>query len=310
MKRSLRDYLFTLLIAIVIFTVAAFFLISYAEGLMGDVIENVQNVDRENPTQQAQTGEQGSTSGAPSENPQPAQPTDNILTFLVLGIDEQRGNADAIFLVGINATKKQMTVSLIPSNTLVADASTGLGALYASHGIGSVQSFVAEETGITPDFYAVFTMDGFSNMIDLLGGISYNVPQTMYYFDPTQNLMINLKAGTQNLTGDQALQLLAFCGYKDGAAAREDVQIAFAKAFCRAFLKPENIANSRNVMDNVAYHVNTNFTAADFEKYAEWIFAADSYSLAFQRIPGAGGSNGMYAISSSRSASLYEAYKK
>ena len=41
MKRSIRDYLLTLVLAILVFAVAAFFLIRAGETLMGDVVEKI-----------------------------------------------------------------------------------------------------------------------------------------------------------------------------------------------------------------------------------------------------------------------------
>ncbi|MBR7165244.1 MAG: hypothetical protein IKD18_03100 [Clostridia bacterium] len=42
MKRSIRDFLLTLILALVIFSVVAFFLIRAAESLMGDVMDKIE----------------------------------------------------------------------------------------------------------------------------------------------------------------------------------------------------------------------------------------------------------------------------
>ena len=116
MMRSLRDYLMTLCLAVLIFAIVAIFLIQAAEGLMQDVVTKI--------------GEEGTETvekiPEPTKKPDPEQPPaaeekveDVTATFLLLGLDYNKKNADAIFLVGINATKKQATVALIPSNTVV-----------------------------------------------------------------------------------------------------------------------------------------------------------------------------------------------
>ena len=60
MKRSLRDYLVTLLLGIVIFSVVAVFVIQAAEGLMEDVVIKIgSNADPD--AEQVQTKEEPAT---------------------------------------------------------------------------------------------------------------------------------------------------------------------------------------------------------------------------------------------------------
>lgn len=66
MKRSVRDYLLTLILALVIFSVVAFFLIRAAESLMGDVMDKIET-QKEN---QPETLEAAQT----LETPAPAVP--------------------------------------------------------------------------------------------------------------------------------------------------------------------------------------------------------------------------------------------
>lgn len=309
MKRSLRDYLLTLAVAIVVFTVAAIFLIRAAEGLMGDVVNKIGSQGEENPTEEilTETGESLPVGGGNVQTPE----ADTVCTFLLLGVDHNKKNADAIFLVGINATEKKATVSLIPSNTIVPEANDKrykLGELYASRSVNFYREFIAQETGITPDYYAAMPMHALANLIDFLGGIQYNVPEDMYYFDPTQNLKINLQKGNQLLTGDQAVQLVAYRGYDKGNVAREDTQLEFSRTFCKTFLKKENLSRMKAIMYNVYYNVETDFEEADMNALGEVIFNFDTYEQTFTRIPGSMTSQGFYAISASKAKDLFKIY--
>jgi len=101
MKRSLRDYLLTLIIAVVIFAIAAVFLISFVENLMGDVVQKVGSSEDNGTVETSpQTGEPAGTS---TQAQTPVQSSDEIINFLILGLDRSGKHADAIFLVGINA---------------------------------------------------------------------------------------------------------------------------------------------------------------------------------------------------------------
>ncbi len=309
MKRSLRDYLLTLAVAIAVFTVVAVFLIRAAEGLMGDVVHKIGAQEEETKTEEGLTPETQESLPAGSDNVQTSE-EDITATFLFLGVDHNEKNADAIFLVGINATEKKATVSLIPSNTVVpeADKKYELGSLYSTRSANFYREFVAQETGITADYYVSMPMYALSNLIDFLGGIQYTVPEDMYYFDPTQNLKINLQKGSQLLTGDQAVQLVSYRGYANGDTAREDTQLNFVRAFCSTFLRPENLSRAKAIMYNVMYNVETDFEELDMNTLGEVIFSFDSYEQTYTRIPGSTTSAGFYAISASKAKELFKIY--
>ncbi|MBR4288822.1 MAG: LCP family protein [Clostridia bacterium] len=310
MKRSLRDYLLTLAVGAAIFTVVAIFLIRAAEGLMGDVVHKIGAQEEETNTGEILNPVTQESLPAGSGNVQTTPTEEVTATFLLLGVDHGEKNADAIFLVGINATQKKATVSLIPSDTVVTegDQKHKLGELYSTRNANFYREFVAQETGITADYYVSMPMFALSNLIDFLGGIQYAVPEDMYYFDPTQNLKINLKKGSQLLTGDQAVQLVAYRGYEKGKTAREDTQLGFARAFCTTFLRPENLSRAKAIMYNVMYNVETDFEELDLNALGEVIFGFDSYEQSFVRIPGSATSAGFYAISTSKAKELFKIY--
>lgn len=304
MKRSLKDYLITLVAAVVVFAVVAFFLIGAAESLMGAVVEKVASSSQKEatPVETAVTQTEETPAGE-------AKQKDNVVTFLVLGLDKTNKNADAVFLVGINATKNKATVALIPSNTRVQGDGIqyALGELYSGRSVNYMKDFVKREIGVEPDYYLALSMDGLSNMIDFLGGIQFNVPENMYYFDPTQNFKINLKAGNQLLSGDGAIQLLSYRG--SGTGAREDVQISFAKTFCGAFLQSGNLSLAKSIFYNVVYNADTDFTENDLSARGSIIFNFAGYSQSYGRIPGATNSDGTYSVSASKARTMFEAYQ-
>lgn len=306
MKRSLRDYLVTLLLSIVIFSAAAVFLIQAAEELMEDVVIKIgSDVSEEEAAPEEKPQE--------SVTPDPEQEEvekDVTATFLLLGLDYNKKNADAIFLVGINATKKQATVALIPSDTAVIEGGNTyeLGSLYASRSVNFFKTFVEQETGVMPDYYAAMPMSALSNLIDILGGITYKVPCAMYHYDPYQNMKINLKAGEQRLTGDQAMQMLCYRGYSDGTTGREDTQLGFARAFCVTFLTPSNLTRASAILNNMYYNCSTDFDQGALKEWGEVIYNFSTYTQTYTRIPGAK-SGSYYAISNSRAKSMFEVYQ-
>lgn len=306
MKRSLRDYLMTLCLAVLIFTIVAIFLIQAAEGLMQDVVTKIGSEGTETVEKVPEPTKPADPQPAPSETTE----KDVTATFLLLGLDYKEKNADAIFLVGLNATKKQAAVALIPSNTVVPENGNKykLGELYSSRGITFYKEFVQQETGIMADFYAAMPTSALSNLIDFLGGIQYTVPENMNYYDPTQNLKINLQAGSQKLNGDQVIQLLSYRGYSGKDTAREDTQLSFVKSFCSTFLVPANLPRASAIMNNMYYNCETDFEEADLKELGEMMFNFSTFSQTYTRVPGAK-SGSFYAISTSRAKSMFEVYQ-
>ncbi len=305
MKRSLKDFLLTLVISIVIFAVVAFFLIRAAESLMGDVVGNVRSAGTGN-KDVAVINETAEATPA-GENPQPASQS---LSMLFIILDDQ-GKADGIFLLGVNPEKQSATLAQIPANTGVAEVGVTyrLGDLYTARSVTAMERFVKEQVGIMPDYYVAVTRDGLSNWIDFIGGIPFTVPRDMEGFDPASNRKISLRAGNQKLTGDQAAQFLAFNGYDGGAAARDEALLSFARAFSNYFLQSPNLGTARAIYYNVAHHLNTNFEEKDFTTGGGVLFRFNEFTPNYVRIPGSTDANGYYSISTSRVQPMFEVYQ-
>ena len=306
MKRSIRDYFVALLLAIVVFAVVGVFLIQAAESLMSDVVTKIGSEESpvEQVTEEGEEPEENFDFGfAPEQK-------DKTVTFLLVGLDYSRENADAIFLVGINSDKKQATVALVPSDTEIVEGTNKhkLGALYGSRGLNFFKTAIQDEVGVQVDYYAAMPMSALTNLIDILGGIEYKVPCTMYYYDPYQNLKINLAAGEQKLTGDQALQMLCYRGYDDGITGREDTQLGFVRSFCVTFLTPSNLSRAKSILNNMYYNCETDFSETTYRELGEMMFNVSSYAQTYTRIPGSRGEE-FYVVNTKRSKSMFEIYQ-
>jgi LCP family protein required for cell wall assembly len=314
MKRSLRDYLLTLVLAIVIFAIVAVFLIQAAEGLMTDVVEKIGSDEKE--PEQVETSEPvQNEENVQNENPQAPgevekETEENIsVTFLIMGLDYKKEKVDSAFLLGLNETKKEAVAAYFPANTLVKDEAGkyALGDLYSSRSANFFKEFIQAEVGLTPDYYITMPTSAVANMVDLWGGVSYNVPQDMQFFDEAYQMKIDLKAGQQTLNGDQAVQLLSFNGYS-GKGSKEDTHQKFFRAFCSAYLVPGNLSRAPAIHNNMYYNCKTDFEAADLNEFGKVIFNLSTYKQTYTKIPGAASGN-YYAISNSKAKAMFEIYQ-
>lgn len=315
MKRSLRDYLLTLVLAIVIFAIVAVFLIQAAEGLMKDVVNKIDS-DEKMPEEVVTSEPVQNEEPVQNQNPEGSGEVeketqeDISVTFLILGLDYKKEKVDSIFLLGLNETKKQATAAYLPANTLVKDGGDkyALGDLYSSRSANFFKEFIQTEVGLAVDYYIMMPTSAVANLVDLWGGVSYNVPQDMQFFDETYQMKIDLKAGQQILNGDQAVQLLSFNGYTGKGASKEDTHQKFFKTFLTSYLVPDNLSRAAAIHNNMFYNCKTDFEAADLKEFGGVIFNLSTYKQNFTKIPGAVSGN-YYAISTPKAKAMFEIYQ-
>lgn len=210
---------------------------------------------------------------------------------LIACTDEGEGRTDGIMLVDYNSVNNQISVVSIPRDTKVNippdmwefmvqnepsiaydDPSfkkiNSIPNYGKEQGIEFLKTYLEDLLDVKIDYYAHFNFEGFRYIVDSVGGIEFDVPQSMYYSDPTQDLYINLKPGVQLLDGDKAEQLLRFRSYPQGDLKRIEVQQAFMKKFFEKVVSLDSIvSNPKAYFTTLTQYIDTNFTVTDALKY-------------------------------------------
>ncbi|MEA4832577.1 MAG: LCP family protein [Oscillospiraceae bacterium] len=284
MKYSLRNFFIIFIISVVIFTAAAFYAVKFVQNYLADTLGNMPK-----------PGETQTETGIPGTDPVITEtggdnPITNNGTFCVLlaGIDGRTGFADAMMLARFDKTQKTVMYTSISKDTrLFIDGSyKKLGDVYASRGGKFICGKVSAITGIKVDNYVAITEDGFADIIDAIGGISYYVPQDMHYEAPDIDLVIDLKKGQQKLSGQTALDMLRFRIYPNGDLGRCELQRKFVKAFCESFLTPSNISRLPEIITILYESITTEFTAESLIGNSEIVFSFGEYASTELVYPG------------------------
>lgn len=138
---------------------------------------------------------------------------DPINVLLLVG-DQSSGCTDTMMIVNYNPVTSNVSIMSIPRDTKIYKSNTKtakINSLYASkNGVEHLVTTLDDLMGIKINYYCHFNIETVKEIIDSLGGVDYYVPADMYYYDPTQNLKIDLKKGQQHLDGDKCEQLLRF----------------------------------------------------------------------------------------------------
>lgn len=192
-------------------------------------------------------------------------------SLLFVGVDEG-GRADTIFTYEMSEEGKA-TIYSIPRDTFVTENMKIPYLLVQENGDEKLIQTVSEITGRPVKDYVRMDLTAAEAVIDALGGVTFTVPQDMYYIDPYQDLFIDLKAGEQTLSGKDAVSLLRYRkGYPEGDLKRVEVQQAFLMELFRQKCNPAYLKEIPAVMDAIKGHVTTNLIGEDVVKYGEELY--------------------------------------
>jgi len=281
MKYSIRNFLLVFVLSLIIFIAAAFYCINYVEGFMGEMFGEVKPIETL-PSPETFEGNDNKETGSHGAEKK------DIVSFLLIGKDETEGHADAIMLVKADKNSKKIIMTSIPSDMKIFydGEYKKLFLSLRGHDEEFLCGKIRALTGVNVDFYVSMETEGFCDLINALGGISYYVHQDMYYYDPSQALEIDLKRGQQLLDGEKALDMLRFRGYAMGDTARTSVQRKFLAEFIKTFLKPENATKLPQMIEIIYESIDTSFNAETLIANSDIIFSLSQYTVEDITYPG------------------------
>lgn len=174
---------------------------------------------------------------------------DDSCTILLAGTDESGDRTDTIMLMNVNRASGQISLMSIPRDTKVNSTYTPqkINIAYGVNGKGeegmdSLMDYVSDCVGFRPDGYLLLDLDVFMDLVNLLGGVDFDVPMDMFYEDPSQDLYIDLQEGFQTLDGEDAMGLVRYrYGYSDADIGRVAVQRDFMLSAIDQWVSWKNI---------------------------------------------------------------------
>ena len=123
------------------------------------------------------------------------------INVLLLATDKGGVLTDTIMFASFDKKTKELNIISVPRDTRVQlkNSYVKINSVYGAGKNGQQQELIIEKVtdiiGMPVNYYAVIDPAAFRNIIDILGGVEINIPKRMYYYDPTQNLKIDLQPG-------------------------------------------------------------------------------------------------------------------
>lgn len=195
-------------------------------------------------------------------------PIPDRMNVLLIGSDKGGSNTDVLMLASFDKKDNKVRLMSIPRDTriLINGKPHKINACMAYGKEALLLQTIKDITGAPIHYYLKVDIAGFKEVVDILGGVDFDVPQDMKYSDPAQDLKINLKAGMQHLDGDKAEQLVRFRRYQLGDIQRVQVQQDFMKALISQNLNTQLIVKAPKLYGEISKYIKTNFKSSDVLK--------------------------------------------
>lgn len=216
--------------------------------------------------------------------------------ILVAALHTEGPLTDFIMLVQYNPTTKRVSALSIPRDTKVIGSIDGkINSAYAKRKkIDDLVDRVQEVTSVPIDNYILLETKVVAEMVDAVGGITYDVPFDMKYDDNSQNLHINILKGKQTLDGENVVKFLRFRKNNDktiqwGDIQRIDLQQDFIKEAVRQVVTPEILPKVPELIKLGLSMVKTDISYGEMIKYANDVLTFNMDNLRMEVLPGEAG---------------------
>ena len=205
----------------------------------------------------------------------PASHRENVFNILVCGTDDDGFRTDTMLVAHIDVSTHQTALMSIPRDTVISRGSgiAKLNSVYANGGetgMKRLQSQLETLLGFPTDGYVLIDLAAFQKVVDLLGGVWFDVPQDMKYSDASQDLFIDLKAGYQLLDGYNAMCLCRFRkGYASQDIQRTKVQQEFIKTVAKQCMGLKSLSKLKGLAEIAIEDMTTDLTVGNLLYFAK-----------------------------------------
>jgi LCP family protein required for cell wall assembly len=162
----------------------------------------------------------------PAGQPLPIWPGTERFDILLMGLDQRPGSglpgrADVIMIASMDPVQKKVTLLSIPRDLWVEIPGHGESRINGAYFYGEfdgaqgggpklMRDTIEHNFGIDVDYYGTLDFQCFKKIIDILGGITIDVPEEirddLYPNDDYGYMSIYIPAGRQHMDGETALQ--------------------------------------------------------------------------------------------------------
>jgi len=243
------------------------------------------------PTQDVSQGEEPAGNGRKK----------GVYTFLLLGKDTGGGgNTDTMMVASYDTVNQTVDVMNIYRDTMVNAPwdIKRINSVYAisgggEEGIEALKGYLEDLLGFKPDYYITIEWDAVGELVDAIGGVEFDVPYEMHYWDPTQDLRIDQAKGYRTLYGEDAMQVIRWRQNNDGSGisvgdnGRVGIQQDFLRAVVKKCLNTVNLSTVSKYAQILMNNVTTDIPMGTVVWFGQQALSLDMANLQFHSLPAA-----------------------
>ena len=202
------------------------------------------------------------------------------ITILVLVVDRRASggdqNADVIILARLDLRTKQVLAVGIPRDLLVEIPGYGPGKINGAYnlgvraspddpvaGVALMRDTVEDNFGVTIDHYVLVDFEGFTEVVDAVGGVDVTVPDLIHDDNyPTEDFgteVVVFEPGPQHMDGERALKY-ARTRNADNDDARRERQFQILRALFDEGQSLGSLTRATDIVLALGGAVQTSFT--------------------------------------------------
>jgi LCP family protein required for cell wall assembly len=202
------------------------------------------------------------------------------ITILVLGVDRRASggdqNADVIIIARLDLRTKQVLAVGIPRDLLVEIPGYGPGKINGAYnlgvkanpddpvaGVALMRDTVEDNFGVTIDHYVLVDFEGFTDVVDAVGGVDVAVPEQIRDDNyPTEDFgteVVVFEPGPQHMDGERALKY-ARTRNADNDDARRERQFQLLRALFDEGQSLGSLTRATDIILALGDAVQTSFT--------------------------------------------------
>lgn len=243
--------------------------------------------------------------------PEPEDP-ENIpvlkerFNLLVLGVDEREddlGRSDTMIFLSIPSDGSAPVLISIPRDTMIFNETwqifDRINNVFPLSGIEASVQEVKNLFSLPVNGYIKLNIEGFVDLVDIMGGVRLHVDEQMDYDDPYQDLYIHIMPGDQTLDGKTAMEYVRYRSDGTGDIGRISRQQKFLTAAMEQALSLSNITRIPGMIKQGLSMIETDLNLAQLLTLANTVIKASNTGLESITLPGQGlyyGDASMYML--------------
>jgi LCP family protein required for cell wall assembly len=198
----------------------------------------------------------------------------NTSTILLVGTDAAGERTDTMILLYLSGSEKRVGMLSLPRDTYTITSSGSAAKLNSAYirngqgkkGMDGLLDYVQDIIGYRPDGYMMVSMDIVPQIVDVMGGLTVDVPMSFELEG------VALEEGVQTLNGKEVLQLLRYRkGYAMQDLGRVEVQRMVIGAAMEQWIRPDRVRNALDALNLVQKNCLTDLELTDFAWVAKTI---------------------------------------